>query len=162
MPGMLLVNAGMSGKSWLDIGLADQLQSGIGIRSVQSNGNFFIPTLPSDAKFATFFCFVHTILRPSSDSLSVPSFRIRSTEGTFFVLPSRHRVDRVLSFCSSRPKWDSSIPSHAGECVTPPPFGCGAALVCGRGCERVPIQTRGQTLRYSRYICMYFVHLAVN
>jgi hypothetical protein len=28
-----------------------------------------------------------------------------------------HRVDRVLSFFSSRPNWDSPTPSHAGECV---------------------------------------------
>jgi hypothetical protein len=38
---LLLVNAGMSGKSWLDIGLVDQHQSSIGIRSVQSVGNFY-------------------------------------------------------------------------------------------------------------------------
>jgi hypothetical protein len=27
------------------------------------------------------------------------------------------RVDKVLSFLSSRPNWDSPTPSHAGECV---------------------------------------------
>jgi hypothetical protein len=32
-----------------------------------------------------------------------------------------HRVDRVLSFFSSRPNWDSPTPtlSHAGKCVPP-------------------------------------------
>jgi hypothetical protein len=35
-----------------------------------------------------------------------------------------HRADRVLSFFSSRPNWDTPIPSPAGECV-PPFFGSG-------------------------------------
>ncbi len=44
-----------------------------------------------------------------------------------------HRVDRVLSFISSRWNWDS--PSHAGERVPPPPRGSGGGgiLACGRG-----------------------------
>ncbi len=33
-----------------------------------------------------------------------------------------HRVDRVLSFFSSRRNWDSPTPSPAGECA-PPPLG---------------------------------------
>jgi hypothetical protein len=48
-------------------------------------------------------------------------------------------------------------PSHARECVPPPPpsFGSGGrgTLACGRGGGRVPIRTKGQTLWYSRYIC---------
>jgi len=36
---------------------------------------------------------------------------------------SRHRVDQVLSFLSSRPNWIGTppTPSHAGECVPPHP-----------------------------------------
>ncbi len=62
-----------------------------------------------------------------------------------------HRVDRVLSFLSSRPNWEYPTPSQAGECVPPPPFGSGGKHTRLR--ERgwgVPIPTRGQTLWYSR------------
>jgi hypothetical protein len=47
----------------------------------------------------------------------------------------RHRVDRVLSFFSSRPNWDSPNPSHAGECVPPLWFMGGGyyTLAWGRG-----------------------------
>jgi len=38
---------------------------------------------------------------------------------------TEHRVDRVLSFFSSRPNLDSPTPLPAGECVTPPRFGGG-------------------------------------
>jgi hypothetical protein len=62
-----------------------------------------------------------------------------------------HRVDRVLSFFSSRPNWDSPNPSPAGECV--PPFGSGGTPSRGERGWGVPIPTRGQTLWYSRYIC---------
>jgi hypothetical protein len=31
-----------------------------------------------------------------------------------------HRVDRVLSFLSSRPNWGSPTPSHIGDCVPLP------------------------------------------
>ncbi len=44
-----------------------------------------------------------------------------------------HRVDRVLSFLSSRPNWDSTTPSHAGECVPPQWFRGEGTLACGRG-----------------------------
>jgi hypothetical protein len=45
-------------------------------------------------------------------------------------------VDRVLSFLSSRPNWDSPPPSHAGECVvylSPPLVPGEGTLACGRG-----------------------------
>ncbi len=63
-----------------------------------------------------------------------------------------HRVDRVLSFFSSRRNWDSPTPSPAGECV--PPFGYGGkgTLARGRGGGGVPIPRRGHTLCYSRYL----------
>jgi hypothetical protein len=56
-----------------------------------------------------------------------------------------HRVDRVISFFSSRPIWDSPTPSHAGECVMcAKEMGCTSlfrsgggrwvgTLTCGRG-----------------------------
>ncbi len=47
-----------------------------------------------------------------------------------------HRVDRVLSFLSSRPNWDSPTPSHAGECVPP-------SLVPGGGGEGTLASRRG-------------------
>jgi hypothetical protein len=31
------------------------------------------------------------------------------------IFPSWHRVDRALSFFSSRPNWDYPTPSHAGD-----------------------------------------------
>jgi hypothetical protein len=49
---------------------------------------------------------------------------------------TKHRVDRVLGFFSSRPNWDSPAPSTAGECVPPPPLvggGGGDTLACGWG-----------------------------
>ncbi len=49
---------------------------------------------------------------------------------------SRHRVDGVLSFLSSRPNWIGTLPtpSHAGECVPPTLFGSGGStLACGGG-----------------------------
>ncbi len=56
----------------------------------------------------------------------------------------------MLSFFSSRPNWDSSTPSHAGEFVYPPLWFRGGGMhTClqekGGG---VPIQTRAQTLQY--------------
>ncbi len=64
------------------------------------------------------------------------------------------RVDGVLGFFSSRPDWDSPIPSPAGECAPPPLLwlggGGGCTLVRRRGGWGVPILTRGQTLWYSR------------
>jgi hypothetical protein len=42
-----------------------------------------------------------------------------------------HRVDRVLSFLSSRPNWDSPTPSDAGECVPPNGSGGRAHLLVG-------------------------------
>jgi hypothetical protein len=56
-----------------------------------------------------------------------------------------HRVDRVQSFLSSRPNWDSPTSSHAGylEC-TPSPLGSGGHTRLGEGVG-VPIPTRGQS-----------------
>jgi len=45
-----------------------------------------------------------------------------------------HRVDRVLSFFSRRPHWDSPAPSRR-RVFTPPLFGTGrpgGTLACGR------------------------------
>ncbi len=62
-----------------------------------------------------------------------------------------HRVDRVLSFLSSRPNWDFPTHSHAGEYVPPPfSFRGGHTRLPERGWG-VPIPTMGQTLWYSRY-----------
>ncbi len=58
-----------------------------------------------------------------------------------------HRVDRVLSFLSSRPNWDSPTPSNAGylECTPPPPPpGSEGHTRLGEG-GGVPIPTRGQS-----------------
>ena len=62
-------------------------------------------------------------------------------------MPNSHRVDRVLSFFSSLPNWDSPTPSPASECV-PPPFGWGGGggythSLAGQGVLEVPIPTRG-------------------
>jgi hypothetical protein len=55
---------------------------------------------------------------------------------------SRHRVDGVLNFFSSRPNWASPTPSLAGECVRPPPLWfLGGTLACGRWGGGVPIRT---------------------
>ncbi len=70
----------------------------------------------------------------------------------------RQNVDRVLGFFSSSPNWDS--PSPAGECVLPS-FGLGGdtnslrEMGWGGG---VPIQTRGQTLWYSRYLPVIYMY----
>ncbi len=65
---------------------------------------------------------------------------------------SVHRVDRVLSFFSSRRNWDSPAPSPALE-VPPLWFrGGGATLACGRG-GGGPIPTRGPTLFYQCILC---------
>jgi hypothetical protein len=54
----------------------------------------------------------------------------REVEGQY------HRVDRVLTFFSSRPNWDSPSPSPAGECAPPPPLypGGGYTRLRVRGC----------------------------
>ncbi len=59
-------------------------------------------------------------------------------------IPSLHLLDtRVLSLFSSSPNWDSSTPSHAGECV-PPPLGSGGGGAHSLAEEGlgVPIPTR--------------------
>ncbi len=70
-----------------------------------------------------------------------------------FALSLYHRVDRVLSFFSSRPNWDSPTPSHASMCVPPPCSGGEHTRLRERvGGGGVPIRTRGQTLLYSGHI----------
>ncbi len=59
------------------------------------------------------------------------------------------RVDRVLSFLSSRPNWDSPTPTHAGERV-PTPSGFG-----GEGVRR-PNSNEG-TDTVVLQVFMYFV-----
>jgi len=44
-----------------------------------------------------------------------------------------HRVDRVLSFFSSRWNWDSPIPSPAGECALPLVLGGGTHSLAREG-----------------------------
>ncbi len=67
-----------------------------------------------------------------------------------------HRVDRVLSFFSSRRNWDYTTPSPAGDRSPPLVGGGGYTHACGWGVTGwgggVPIP-RGPTLWYSRYIC---------
>jgi hypothetical protein len=61
---------------------------------------------------------------------------------------SHRRVDRVLSFFSSRPNWDPPPPhalASAYPCVTLPPLVPGGGGG-GKGGGGVPIRTRGQTL----------------
>ncbi len=68
---------------------------------------------------------------------------------------AQHRVDRVLSFFSSRrncPELGIPTPSPADECASPLWFQGEGTLACERGSGRVPIPTRGHTLWYSRYI----------
>jgi hypothetical protein len=61
-----------------------------------------------------------------------------------------HRVNRVLTFVSSRPNWDSPTPSPAGESFPPPLVQSGGGGVHTRweegGGGGVPIPARGQTL----------------
>ncbi len=45
----------------------------------------------------------------------------------------QHRVDRVLSFFSSRRNWDSPNPSPAGECAPHPLIQGGAHPLAGEG-----------------------------
>jgi hypothetical protein len=75
-----------------------------------------------------------------------------------------HRVDRVLSFLSSRPNWDPPTPSHAGESVSPPVVPGGRThSIAGEGMHGwVPIPTRGQTLWFSRYIIQYMYFVIVS
>jgi hypothetical protein len=108
-------------------------------------------------------------IHPASVTLKTP--HVFSGEKKLFVyfvlnksaaVPVYHRVDRVRGLFSSRPHWNSPTPSPAGECV-PPPFGWGGGtLARGRVVGGVPIQTRGQTLWYSRYIYTFCFILYSN
>jgi hypothetical protein len=62
-----------------------------------------------------------------------------------------HRVERVLSFISSRQNWDSPAHPHspAGECATPNWSGEGGTLAFWGGVGGVLISKRGHTLWYS-------------
>ncbi len=70
-----------------------------------------------------------------------------------------HRVDRVLGFFSSRPKFGLPHPFTRRR-VCPPFYSSGEgthSLAGGSG--GVPIPTRGQTLWYSRYIfTLWYCH----
>ncbi len=68
----------------------------------------------------------------------------------FFLIGLTNRVDRVLSFFSSRPNWDPHILTRRRVCPPLPLVGGGGSR---EGVGGVPIRTRGQTLWYSRYIC---------
>jgi hypothetical protein len=84
------------------------------------------------------------------------------------LLQSWHRVDRALSFFSSRPNWDYPAPSHAGNVY--PSFGSGGGgggggftLTRGRGGEDVGESQFRRGDRHfgtlgSRYLCTYIVN----
>ncbi len=59
--------------------------------------------------------------------------RWNSWKYNFVEISGHHRVDRILSFLSSRPNWVSLTPSLARECVHPPtpPFGSGKHTLWG-------------------------------
>ncbi len=65
-----------------------------------------------------------------------------------------HRVDRVISFFSSRRNWDSPTPSHAGECVPPP-------LVQGEGTHSLAGERVGESqfLRGDRHCGMLGIYV---
>ncbi len=65
----------------------------------------------------------------------------------------KHSVDRVLGCFSNRPNWDPHPLTRWRVCFAPLVRGGKDTLACGRGVGGVPIQTRGETLWYSRYIC---------
>jgi hypothetical protein len=68
-----------------------------------------------------------------------------------------HKVDWVPSFFFSRPKWDHPTPLTRRRVCVSPSFGSGGYTLAG-GREDgggVPIPTRGQTLWYSRYKCIF-------
>jgi hypothetical protein len=54
-----------------------------------------------------------------------------TTRNRVVVVREGLRVERVLSFSSRRPNWDSPTPSHAGECVPPWFRGEGAHSIAG-------------------------------
>ncbi len=68
----------------------------------------------------------------------------------------KHRVDRVLGFFSCRPNWDphSPHPPPAGECAPPLLVPVGGHTRLREKGWGVLIQTRGQTLWYSRYFVL--------
>jgi hypothetical protein len=68
------------------------------------------------------------------------------------IFQSWHRVDRALSFFSSRPNWDYPTPSHAGDVY--PFFGSGGrGGVAGEGVGESEFRRGKDTVVYSRYIC---------
>jgi hypothetical protein len=67
----------------------------------------------------------------------------------------QHRVDRVLSFFSSRVGIGTPPTLHPQASVPPTLWFRGEGTpACGRGVGGVPIPTRGRTLRYSVYIAL--------
>jgi hypothetical protein len=94
--------------------------------------------------------------------VSAPVHTSLATTQKCFPFYPLHRVDRVLSFLSSRPKWDPPPPSTQAS-VYLLWFPGEAHSLAGEGVEtgEVPIPTRGQTKWYSRYIGMYLVITSV-
>ncbi len=91
----------------------------------------------------------------TKDDLPYTPYRIESLCRVNRVGP---RVDDVVSFFSSRPNWDSPIPSHAGERVSPPPpplvpGGKHMQSLAGDGVGGDPIPTRGWHSRYNIVLC---------
>jgi hypothetical protein len=85
------------------------------------------------------------------------------------IFQSWHRVDRVLSFFSSRPNWNYPTPSHAGDVC--PSFGSGGGggftLIRGRGGEDVGESQFRRGDRHfgtlgSRYICTLLIMAKVK
>ncbi len=68
------------------------------------------------------------LIYPSSATLNDAWKEVVSVPGDDYILLlqilinlwANHRVDRVLSFFSSRRNWDSPTPSTSGECDPPP------------------------------------------
>ncbi len=69
-------------------------------------------------------CLLNTVIHSPPDCARNYLYKIRSTKPT--LIHGNHRVDRVLSFLSSRLNCDYPTPSHAGA-VLPPPLVPGEA-----------------------------------
>jgi hypothetical protein len=91
-----------------------------GVKGGRGGYQFSIIFETLEAEFPPFFWFPRLLLQSY--------FKPHSS-------PLVHRVDRVISFHSSRPNWDSPTPSPANECAPTPPLvlGGGGTLARGRG-----------------------------
>jgi hypothetical protein len=82
-------------------------------------------------------CTFRAPYRPASTVAAVPcniNTAINQLYQKFLpYVKAQSRQSTVLSFLSSRLNWDYPTPSHAGECVSPPPLVPGGdTLACGR------------------------------